>query len=101
MTDTNTETVRDYRERHGDAWDRFGKYYNPNGAFGVPHLEIGNQSSPLHLEGLDSDDNEWFGVMLAAALDNLVKIESEQLISERDALRSQLATARNAASAAP
>ena len=81
MTDSRMSGMK---RRHSEAWERFGKYYNPKGPFGLPHIEIGNQSFPLHFDelregGSDDDDDEyreWLGYMIAAALDSLVKMES-------------------------
>lgn len=79
MTD---EFMAELRSRHAPAIAKFADYYTPRGLMGLPHLEIGVQSFALHYDQRLRDDQhrEWLGVMVAAALNTLVKEHVEDAV---------------------
>lgn len=84
-----SDHMDEIRERHKDAIERFGGYYEPRGFCGLPHLVIRNQSFALHYDPYEYDDErrEWVGIMLAAALKNLVDKHTKALRAENERLR--------------
>lgn len=84
------------RERYAEVIKRFGHHYEPRGLFSAPHLIVGNQSFALHYddddESYDDEHREWLGIMLCAALDNLVK---EHTADRIEALEAQLVKSAN------
>ncbi|WP_299686654.1 hypothetical protein [uncultured Tateyamaria sp.] len=63
-------------ERHSDAIERYGHHFVAHGLFDEPTLTIGVQSFALVLHQREGEEDEqrreWLGVMLSAALKELV-----------------------------
>ncbi|WP_028955889.1 hypothetical protein [Sulfitobacter sp. 20_GPM-1509m] len=92
MTDDHMVKIR---ARYADQISKYYKYYEPHGLFDTPHLKIGMQGFAFEYspETRDDQHREWLGIMLCAALDNLVRVETISTIeaavqAEREACAS-------------
>ncbi|MEX0281924.1 MAG: hypothetical protein AB3N13_12145 [Arenibacterium sp.] len=70
-------SMEEIRERHKEAIEQYGHHYIARGTFGLPTFKSGNQSFSLFHDTddlrYDAEHREWLGIMLCAALKNLVE----------------------------
>ena len=69
--------LQEIRERHAEAVAQFGHHYEPRGLLGMPVLTVGVQSFALAVGNDTEEHREWLGIMLCAALKELVKEHTE------------------------